>query len=150
MKSLVNVSTDCLFCRLIQGDLPTYRVYENDNFVVMLDIHPINPGHVLVVPKAHVDSFHEAEDALYVPMMLLVKRMALAIKAMFVPLQVVMATSGVGNRHVHVHVLPVHGLCDVVLEAEIERREAHAPPPEELAKVARDLADSLAALKTEG
>ncbi len=44
------------------------------------------------------------------PMMLLVKRMALAIKAVFTPLQVVMATSGVGNRHVHVHVLPVYGL----------------------------------------
>jgi diadenosine tetraphosphate (Ap4A) HIT family hydrolase len=80
------------------------------------------------------------------PMMLLVKRMALAIKAVFTPLQVVMATSGVGNRHVHVHVLPVYGLYDVVPRAELERQEAHTLPPEELTRVARDLADSLGML----
>ena len=123
--------------------MPMYRVFEDHDFIVMLTIHPINPGHLLVVPKAHTDSFYDVEDALYVSMMLLVKRMALAIKAVFAPLQVVMATSGVGNRHVHVHVMPVHGLYDVVPKEVMERQEAHTPPAEELAEVARDLADYL-------
>jgi histidine triad (HIT) family protein len=122
-----------------------YRVYEDHDFVVMLAIHPTNPGHLLVVPKMHINSFYDVEDALYTPMMLLLKRMALAIKAVFAPLQVVMATSGVGNRHVHVHVMPVHGLYDVVPKEVIERQEAHTPPAEELAKVARDLAAYLTA-----
>lgn len=95
----------------------------------------------------HIGSFYEVEDTLYIPMMLLVKRMALAIKAVFAPLQVVMATSGVGTLHVHVHVLPVYGLYDVVPRAEIERQEAHTPPAEELTRVARDLGDALMAVK---
>lgn len=135
--------TTCLICRLIQGELPMYLVYEDPSFVIMLDVHPVNPGHLLVAPKMHVESFYDVEDALYVSMMLLVKRMARAIKAVFAPLQVVMATSGVGNRHVHV--MPVYGLYDVVPKEVIERQEAHTPPEEELVKVARELTAYLTA-----
>ncbi len=134
------MDADCLFCRLVRGDLPSYRVYEDDNFVVLLTIHPVNPGHAMVVPKEHIGSFYEVEDALYTPMMLLVKRMARAIKGVFAPLQVVMETSGVGNRHVHVHVLPVYGLYDRVPREVLEKEEAHTPPADELATVAGDLA----------
>lgn len=137
--------TSCLICRLIQGELPMYLVYEDPSFVVMLDVHPVNPGHLLVAPKMHVENFYDVEDALYIPMMLLVKRMSRAIKAVFAPLQVVMATSGVGNRHVHVHVMPVYGLYDVVPKEVIERQEAYTPPNEELVKVAREFAAYLTA-----
>ena len=133
------MNTDCLFCRLVRRDLPSHRVYEDDDFVVLLSMHPINPGHAMVVPKAHIDSFYQVEDSLYIPMMLLVKRLANAIKVAFAPLQVVMETSGVGNRHVHVHVLPVYGPHDRVPQEILERQEAHSPPAEELAKVARTL-----------
>ena len=133
------MTTECLFCRLVCGDLPSYRVYEDESFVVLLTIHPVNAGHVLVVPRAHIESFYEVEDALYAPLMLLVKRMAQAIGAVFTPLQVVMETSGVGNRHVHIHVLPVYGLYDRVPREVMERQEAHAPPDNELAEVARRL-----------
>jgi histidine triad (HIT) family protein len=129
-------SADCLFCRLIRGDLPRHRVSEDGGFVVMLDIHPINPGHLLVVPKAHIASFYAVEDPLYTSMMLLVKRMALAIDAVFAPLQVVMYTSGVGNRHVHIHVLPVYGPYDVVPREMIDQQEARTPSAQELATVA--------------
>ncbi len=144
----MSINSDCLFCRLVQDDLPTYRVYEDDDFIVMLDIHPINSGHVLVVPKVHVDSFYDVEDALYTPMMLLVKRIALIIKAVFMPQQVVMETSGVGNRHVHMHVLPVYSLYDVVPQEVLERREEHSPRAEELMKVAQELAGYLAACRS--
>jgi histidine triad (HIT) family protein len=133
------MNTACHFCRLIRGDLPSHRVYEDDDFVVLLTTHPINPGHAMVVPRAHIDSFYQLEDRLYIPMMLLVKRLANAIKVAFAPLQVVMETSGVGNRHVHVHVLPVYSPYDRVPQEVLERQEAHSPPAEELAKVARTL-----------
>jgi len=58
----VNTNTDCLFRRLIRGDVPTYRVYEDDNFIVMLTIHPGNPGHVLVITREHIASFYDIED----------------------------------------------------------------------------------------
>lgn len=138
------MNSDCLFCRLIRGDLPSHRVYENPDFVVLLTIHPVNPGHTMVVPKEHIGSFYDVEDALYTSMMFLVKRMALAIKDIFEPLQVVMETSGVGNRHVHVHVLPVYGLYDLVPREVVEEQEAHAPPADELVMIASDLAAYLA------
>lgn len=140
----MNTNTDCLFCRLSRGELPTYRVYEDDNFIVMLTIHPGNLGHVLVVTKEHIASFYDVEDALYTPLMLLVKRMALAIKAVFQPLQVVMETSGIDNRHVHVHVLPVYSLYDRVPREVQEQQEAYTPAEEDLVKVAQGLAGYLA------
>ena len=94
----------------------------------------------MVVPKAHVESFYDVEDTLYTSMMLLVKRIALPIKALYSPMQIVMETSGVGNRHVHVHVLPVYGLYDRVPRDIVERQEASSPPAEELARIAQDLA----------
>src|SRR5437764_10586903 len=109
--------TDCLFCSLVQGDLPSHRVYEDENFIVLLTIHPVNPGHVMVVTKEHIESFYDVEDALYTQLMLLVKRMARVVKQVMKPLQVVMETSGIENRHVHVHVIPVHGLYDRVPQA---------------------------------
>ncbi len=140
----MNTNNDCLFCHLIRGELPTYRVYEDDNFIVMLTIHPGNPGHVLVVTKEHIASFYDVEDTLYTLLMLLVKRMALAINAMFQPLQVVMETAGIGNRHVHVHVLPVYSLYDRVPQEVQEQQETHSPAEEDLVEVAQHFAGYLA------
>ena len=135
--------TECLFCSLVRGDLPSHRVYEDENFIVMLTIHPVNPGHVMVVTKEHIESFYDVEDALYTQLMLLVKRMARVVKQVMKPLQVVMETSGIGNRHVHVHVIPVHGLYDRVPK-EIMERIGTTPTDDELAAVARHLATHIA------
>lgn len=55
--------TDCLFCRILQKEIPTDFVYEDDRVVVFLDIHPVNPGHLLVVPKTHVEHLTELSEA---------------------------------------------------------------------------------------
>jgi histidine triad (HIT) family protein len=139
------MTPDCLFCQLLRGDLPSYRVYEDDCFTVLLTIHPINPGHLMVITNEHIDSFYDVEDALYTPMMLLVKRMALLITAVFNPLQVVLETSGVTNRHVHIHVLPVYGLYDRVPRAVLEQQSATPAPAKELTWVMQDLRRHLVA-----
>ena len=135
--------TDCLFCSLVRGDLPSHRVYEDDKFIVLLTIHRVNPGHVMVVTKEHIESFCDMEDALYTQLMLLVKRMALVIRQVMKPRQVVMETSGIGNRHVHVHIIPVRGLYDRMPKEIIEKLVTY-PTDDELAAVARDLATYIA------
>lgn len=45
--------TDCIFCKIIKGEIPSYKVYEDENFLAFLDINPLNPGHTLVIPKKH-------------------------------------------------------------------------------------------------
>ena len=135
--------TDCLFCSLVRGDLPIHRVYEDENFIVMLTIHRVNPGHVMVVTKEHIESFYDVEDTLYTQLMLLVKRIALVIKQVMKTLQVVIETSGIGNRHVHVHVIPMHSLYDRVPKEIMDKIGAN-PTDDELAAVASDLAAYIA------
>src|SRR5438270_9566308 len=137
------VETECLFCSLVRGDLPSHRAYEDENFIVMLTIHPVNAGHVMVVTKEHIESFYDVDDTLYTPLMLLVKRMALVIKHVMKPLQVVMETSGIGNRHVHVHVIPVHDLYDRMPKEIMDKPVTH-PADDDLAAVASDLAAYIA------
>jgi histidine triad (HIT) family protein len=139
------MTADCLFCQLLHGNLPSYRVYEDASFTVLLTSYPINPGHLMVVTNEHIESFYDVEDALYTPMMLLVKRMALVIKAVFNPLQVVLETSGITNHHVHTHVLPVYGLYDRVPRAVLEQQSATSAPESELTRVLRDLRQHLVA-----
>jgi diadenosine tetraphosphate (Ap4A) HIT family hydrolase len=138
------MTSDCLFCRLLRGDLPGYRVYEDDRFTVLLTIFPINPGHLMVVTNEHIESFYGVEDDLYTALMLLVKRMALVIKQVFTPLQVVMETSGIGNRHVHIHVLPVYGLYDRVPRETLDQQLANPAPEADLNTALRALRQSLA------
>jgi histidine triad (HIT) family protein len=131
-------SGDCLFCAIVHGELPSYQVYEDDMHIVLLDAHPVNPGHVLVVSRAHVESFYDLDEEPYTRLMLLIRHMARVIHAAFAPAQEVMETSGVGNRHVHVHVLPVYGLYDRVPQDVMEHMTAH-PSAEELKQALRRL-----------
>lgn len=51
---------DCVFCKIIAGEIPAHKIYENDEVLAFLDIHPVNPGHVLIVPKAHFENMLDA------------------------------------------------------------------------------------------
>lgn len=52
--AIFGVMTNCIFCRIVKGEIPTPKVYEDDNFLAFLDMHPLNRGHTLVIPKKHV------------------------------------------------------------------------------------------------
>ncbi|MFB6213240.1 MAG: HIT family protein [Candidatus Nanohaloarchaea archaeon] len=56
---------DCVFCRIIDGEIPSHTVYEDENVAAFLDANPVSKGHTLVVPKEHVETIHEAEDMDY-------------------------------------------------------------------------------------
>ena len=71
--------TDCLFCKIISGEIPAYKIYENDNVLAFLDIHPVNPGHTLIVPKVHFDDFLTTDDKVLEQMIVVTKKVASAI-----------------------------------------------------------------------
>ena len=56
---------DCIFCKIINGDIPSQKVYEDDEILAFKDIHPVTPVHILVIPKKHIASLIELEDADY-------------------------------------------------------------------------------------
>lgn len=95
-----------IFTRIIKGELPCHKVYENDKVLAFLDIHPITPGHVLVVPKVQIDEFQDLEDADYVAMMDVVKKIALRQKDALGAARVGLQVMGVDVPHAHVHVIP--------------------------------------------
>jgi len=55
------MNEDCVFCKIIEGDLPSHKVYEDENVVAFLDANPVSRGHTLVVPRKHVETIHEAD-----------------------------------------------------------------------------------------
>jgi histidine triad (HIT) family protein len=74
---------ECIFCKIIKGELPSVKVYENDKVIAFLDIRPINPGHTLVVPKEHFENLLDGGDEILKEIMLTVKKVAWAIVKAF-------------------------------------------------------------------
>jgi len=97
--------TDCIFCKIIKGEIPCYKVYEDDLFLAFLDINPTNPGHTLLIPKKHYRWVYDvAEFAKY---WRVARKIALAIKnSELEPDFVTFLTMGNEVPHAHIHIIP--------------------------------------------
>ncbi len=71
---------DCIFCKIINGEIPSYKIYEDDNVFVILDINPVSPGHALVLPKKHFEMPESTDDEIISKMMIIAKHIAKNIK----------------------------------------------------------------------
>jgi len=103
--------SDCIFCKIVAGDLPCTRVYEDDDVLAFMDIGPIIKGHTLVIPKAHVDPLTNVPDELLSRLILVVRRIAGALmKGLDADgINVTQANGAVAGQvvpHLHFHVIP--------------------------------------------
>lgn len=103
----------CIFCQIIKGDIPAYRVYEDDNAIAFLDNSPVNPGHVLVMPKEHFSNFEEISDEALIATMRAVKKVGQSLKdnlgvAGYNVYENNDPVSGQVVPHLHFHVIPRH------------------------------------------
>ncbi|MBP6884391.1 MAG: HIT family protein [Candidatus Pacebacteria bacterium] len=104
---------DCLFCKIITGEIPCEKIYENETTLAFLDIKPVNPGHTLVIPKSHYVNTLEAPEEVMLEVMKTVKKVAHGIeKGLGVSdFNLAMnngATAGQVIFHAHMHVIPRH------------------------------------------
>lgn len=104
---------DCLFCKIAAGEIPATKVYEDGDMVAFLDIKPVNPGHVLVIPKAHYALLSETPDDVAAEMMKIVPSLGKAImKATGTHGFNLMMNNGQDSGqligHVHMHIIPRH------------------------------------------
>lgn len=99
-------NNDCIFCKIIKGEIPSNKVYEDRNFLVFLDIKPVNHGHLLVTPKKHIVWMQEAEDKIIAEIFKLSKRMMLALKKGLKCDYVQVSIIGNEVPHFHVHLIP--------------------------------------------
>ena len=96
-----------IFSKIIAGDIPSYKIAENDNFYAFLDINPMAKGHTLVVPKQEIDYIFELDDVLLGEMVIFSKRVAAAIKKAVPCNRVGLMVIGLEVPHAHIHLVPI-------------------------------------------
>jgi histidine triad (HIT) family protein len=97
-----------IFTKIIQGEIPSYKVAEDDMFYAFLDINPLQKGHTLVVPKKEVDEFFTLDDETMSSMIVFAKSVAHKIKKTFPCNRVGMTVIGLEVPHAHIHLIPIN------------------------------------------
>ena len=135
---------DCLFCKIARGDLPCHKIFEDEHTLAFLDLHPIRPGHTLIIPKAHHVWFEDMPPALAAHVTHCAQRVARAQKGLYKVERVAMFYTGIHVPHVHAHVVPMHHVHDVTSAAYLHDGLAgfSAPPQLPGAEMAQ-IADTL-------
>ena len=102
-----------IFTRIINGEIPCYKVAEDERFFAFLDINPLNAGHTLVVPKREVDYIFDLDDQTLSGLMLFSKRLGKAIERVIPCQRIGVAVIGLEVPHVHVHLIPMNSMEDI-------------------------------------
>lgn len=126
---------DTIFTKIINGELPSHKVYEDDKLFAFLDIHPINPGHTLLVPKQPTDHLWDMADDEYQYLWKVAKELAAHIKTTLDPPRVGVIVEGFGVPHVHIHLIPLLHGDDIKKHQDLTAEPDH----DALAMVAKQL-----------
>jgi histidine triad (HIT) family protein len=102
-----------IFSRIIAGEIPSYRIYEDERYYAFLDINPLAKGHTLVIPKVETDYLFDLGDDLLGDMMVFAKKVALAIDKTMDCKRVGLAVLGLEVPHAHIHLIPINDLYDI-------------------------------------
>ena len=102
-----------IFSKIVNGEIPAYKVAEDENYLAFLDIFPVAKGHTLVIPKKEVDYLFDVEDDLLSGMMVFAKKVAKAIDKTMDCKRVGVAVLGLEVPHAHIHLIPINNLGDI-------------------------------------
>ena len=101
---------NCIFCQIVKGEIPSYKLYENKNFLAFLDIKPVSVGHTLIIPKKHSVWMQDADDKTISEIFKLTKKLMLALKKSLKCDYIQVSIVGNEVPHFHVHLIPrYHG-----------------------------------------
>ena len=107
----LNLNEDCIFCKIIRGEIPSFKLYEDGLTYAFMDINPLNDGHALVIPKYHAENIYATPDEWFGPTMSTVRRIASAVNKVVQPEGInLLQANGPGAKqsvfHLHMHVIP--------------------------------------------
>lgn len=102
-----------IFSKIIAGEIPSYRIHEDERYYAFLDINPLAEGHTLVIPKVETDYLFDLEDALLADMLVFAKKVARAIDQTIDCKRVGVAVLGLEVPHAHIHLIPINDLYDI-------------------------------------
>ena len=97
---------NCIFCKIIKGEIPCTKIYENESFLAFLDIQPVSDGHLLLIPKKHVVWMQEADDETISEIFKLSKKLMIAIKKGISCDYIQVSVVGKDVPHFHIHLIP--------------------------------------------
>jgi len=111
---------ESIFTKIINGDIPSYKIAEDDNFFAFLDINPNAKGHTLCVPKNEVDKIMDMNKTEYLGLMAFARKVGKAIEAAIDCKRVGITVIGLEVPHVHVHLIPLNKMADATFMNKIE------------------------------
>jgi histidine triad (HIT) family protein len=103
-----------IFTRIINGEIPCYKVAEDDRFMAFLDVRPLKPGHTLVVPKKEIDYIFDLDEETLAGMIVFARRVALAMKEVIDCKRIGVAVLGLEVPHAHIHLIPLTRETDLL------------------------------------
>lgn len=127
---------DSIFTKIVKGEIPCHKIYEDDKTMAFLDIHPIGEGHCLVISKQQVDHLWDLDDDTYLAVMITSKKVANRLREVYQPERVGVKVVGTDVPHAHIHLFPFS------TDDEYHKRQDfnYQPDNDELAAVAKKLA----------
>lgn len=123
--------SECIFCKIITGDIPAYTVYDDEHVMAFLDIMPAHEGHTLLIPKVCCSQLWDVPDDVYSHLMAVAKTLASKLNQAIDCKRVGLALEGFDVDHAHLHLIPL----DQGLRATLESKPAEPVPAEELKRV---------------
>lgn len=102
-----------IFTKIINGEIPCYKIAEDENFIAFLDVNPNSKGHTLCVPKMEVDKLFDLDEGLYNDLMSFSRKIAIALEKAISCKRIGVAVIGLEVPHVHVHLIPLQDMEDM-------------------------------------
>lgn len=122
-----------IFSKIIEGEISSYKVYEDENCYAFLDINPNSLGHTLCVPKKDVDKIFDLSEEDYNQLMNFSRKVALALRKAIPCKRIGMSVIGLEVPHAHVHLIPLQDMAEATFQKKVK------PNPEELKKIAKKI-----------
>ena len=127
-----------IFTKIINGEIPSYKIAESEKFYAFLDIFPLAKGHTLVVPKQEIDYIFDLEDDLLGEMMVFAKKVGLAIESVVPCERIGITVIGLEVPHAHIHLIPINSITDMDFSKEKLKLEQS-----EFEVLAKEISDKL-------
>lgn len=126
-----------VFTKIVNGEIPCYKIAEDENFLAFLDVNPNAKGHTLCIPKNEIDKIFDIEDDLYLGLMAFSKKIAIALEKSVPCKRVGMAVIGLEVPHAHVHLIPLNEMDEMRFQNKVKLL------PEEFEALARAIVNNL-------
>ena len=127
-----------VFSKIVKGEIPSYKIAEDEKFYAFFDINPVAAGHTLVIPKREEDYIFDLTDEELAEMMVFAKKVAAAMKKAFPCRKIGVAVLGLEVPHAHIHLVPLQGEGDM----DFKREKLH-PTPEQLLEWQKRIVENL-------